>query len=366
MNTFSRKDTKFVKGIAILLMFYHHLFTSFEDYLEGVEFRYTIGLFHIPMNFYIGVFGKICIALFVFLSGYGTYISLKKSDNISKTLGQKILRIYKQHWRALIVFIPVCLIVGSSNVKNLNVVTLIKNFTAIEMTICTSVAFLTPFLILLVFTPIILFFSDKVKNVFTSCVIVVISAIFGLYVLPQLPNTVLGANLNSSPLYSLLVNPLILLLPQYLGGIVCAKYDLISKVKDKYQDNPIAAVVAAAVVVLVVIFRWSNGIEYDFIYAPLFTIAIVVVFENKLGRIIRKPIEKIGEHSTLMWMTHPYYWLYCFQRFIFAPYYSVLICLLLVVVTYATSVVITFVFDKFELGVAKLSGILTPKRNAEE
>ena len=347
MNTFSRKDTKFIKGIAIILMFYHHLFTSYGEYLEGVTYHYTLGIAGVPMAYFLGTFGKICVALFVFLSGYGTYISLKNSENMSKTLGQKILRLYKVHWRVLIVFIPICLICGTNNVENWDIPKTVKNFLALDISVCSSVTFLTPFLILMVITPMILFFSDKIHNVFTSCVVVVISQIVGLFVLPHLSDTILGSTINDSVLYRLLSTPLFLLLPQYLSGLVCAKYNLISKVKTKFQNNPIAAIGAAVVVFYIATFRQYYNIEYDFIYAPLFTMAMVVLFENKVGRVIRKPFEKIGEHSTIMWMCHTYYWRTLIQRIVFAPYYSLLICLLLIAITYTTSIVITFVFDKF-------------------
>ncbi|MED5543785.1 MAG: acyltransferase [Pseudomonadota bacterium] len=65
----SRADANAIKGIAILLMFTHHLFalptlirppSSFEPLLAAL-----------PLEVYLGRLGKICVAIFLFLSGYG-------------------------------------------------------------------------------------------------------------------------------------------------------------------------------------------------------------------------------------------------------------------------------------------------------
>ncbi|WP_162528535.1 acyltransferase [Novosphingobium sp. BW1] len=65
----SRADANAIKGIAILLMFTHHLFalptlirppSSFEPLLAAL-----------PLEYHVGRLGKICVAVFIFLSGYG-------------------------------------------------------------------------------------------------------------------------------------------------------------------------------------------------------------------------------------------------------------------------------------------------------
>ena len=74
--SFEKKDTKIIKGIAIILMLYHHLFA----FPERINETY-ISLFSIhqkTISFLIGDFGKLCVAIFIFLGGYGTYITYKE------------------------------------------------------------------------------------------------------------------------------------------------------------------------------------------------------------------------------------------------------------------------------------------------
>lgn len=72
---FSKKDTLMVKGIAILMMYFHHNFlrmSRFEDYtIISTPFQ-DITIYSIAQ------FCKICVALFLFLSAYGMTISYKK------------------------------------------------------------------------------------------------------------------------------------------------------------------------------------------------------------------------------------------------------------------------------------------------
>lgn len=59
-------ETNIIKGIAICAMLWHHLFLEHKEYGEFV--------------FKQALTGKVCVALFVFLSGYGMAIQFKDVD----------------------------------------------------------------------------------------------------------------------------------------------------------------------------------------------------------------------------------------------------------------------------------------------
>ena len=344
MKNFTREDTKFIKGIAIILMFYHHLF-CFPDRIGGVSYFSLFSLQgHTAANI-IGSFGKICVALFVFLSGYGTYIATDGMNGVTGVITKKICRLYKTYWEVFVVFIPLCFLVGAPNV-NKSLRTLILNFTGLEITYNGEISFFTPFVMLMIYTPIILWISKKIKNVYAFGLTVFASSLLGLYVIPNIANTTLGAGLDKSFFYPILTMPFPLLLAHYMSGIFCAKYNILSKIKEKYSNNILASVVAVVVCAAVVYMRQYNGVLYDYIYAPLFIMTIIVIFENKIGRIVRKPIEFIGKHSTIMWLSHSFYCYYLIQPVIFFPRWSFAIVLLLILITLATSLVMEFVFGK--------------------
>jgi len=61
--TFSSTDSFILKGIAICLMLWHHLFTTIE-----------CG----EVALYWGRLGKVCVSIFLFVSGYGLYVQYSK------------------------------------------------------------------------------------------------------------------------------------------------------------------------------------------------------------------------------------------------------------------------------------------------
>lgn len=68
------EDTSAVKGIAIIAMLVHHLFYQHPEY----------GM----IIYQLGLVGKICVALFLFLSGYGLTLQFSNVTNsISDGLG---------------------------------------------------------------------------------------------------------------------------------------------------------------------------------------------------------------------------------------------------------------------------------------
>lgn len=75
-KTFSKKDTLVIKGIAILLMMYHHCFRD-----ESLYRNFEISFFPFSEHYVVklATVGKICVPLFAFLSGYGLYLSYTNS-----------------------------------------------------------------------------------------------------------------------------------------------------------------------------------------------------------------------------------------------------------------------------------------------
>lgn len=117
MNTykFSKEDTLCVKAAAIILMLFHHLF-AFPDKLTAdatLNSLYTLSDGK-TLEYILGDFGKLCVALFMMLSGYGIYLSFKNnSSDISKTILKRIKNAYIKYWQIFIIFIPLGAIIGS-------------------------------------------------------------------------------------------------------------------------------------------------------------------------------------------------------------------------------------------------------------
>jgi hypothetical protein len=75
---FSKEDTQKIKGLAIIFMFFHHLFMTPNRY-PGMDIsfyplsEYTVNTIALAM--------KLCVSIFVFLTAYGLTISYKKANS---------------------------------------------------------------------------------------------------------------------------------------------------------------------------------------------------------------------------------------------------------------------------------------------
>ena len=103
MFSLTRQDTFVIKGIAICAMLLHHLYGLCP---EGVE-PYT-GVLH-----WVGLLGKVCVALFLFCSGYGlasNYRPVSILDDI-KFIGRRLTKFYLNYWIIFFIFVPITIYV---------------------------------------------------------------------------------------------------------------------------------------------------------------------------------------------------------------------------------------------------------------
>ena len=100
----SINDTNALKGIALLLLLFHHLFykrTGLYDDFQIYNDLYVVNE--------IGQFSKLCVAIFVFLSGYGLTIQANKKANFQLSLFYKkrFSKLYLNYWFIWILFVPI-------------------------------------------------------------------------------------------------------------------------------------------------------------------------------------------------------------------------------------------------------------------
>ncbi len=96
-------DTEILKGIAILLLLFHHLFSGGEGFWD-----FTLHGHSVIKN--LGVFSKLCVALFVFLSGYGLTAKAIKSGGIgclAKFYRQRFVKLMINYWLIWFIFVPI-------------------------------------------------------------------------------------------------------------------------------------------------------------------------------------------------------------------------------------------------------------------
>lgn len=90
----SKQDTSVMKGIAIIAMLCHHVYTGQPSWLEPYSWCLTT----------LGVLGKVCVAMFLFCSGCGLAVQYDRSMVIALTVREKIRTTIKFVIKRLIKF----------------------------------------------------------------------------------------------------------------------------------------------------------------------------------------------------------------------------------------------------------------------
>lgn len=113
-SAFSKQNSLAVKGVAILMMLWHHCFLAgrFEDY--------TIDFWPLAQSQVVNIasFCKICVSLFAFVSGYGLFLSwqaFKKKEEQSPTrwLREKLVRTLSSYWFVVVLAWIVCAVLDN-------------------------------------------------------------------------------------------------------------------------------------------------------------------------------------------------------------------------------------------------------------
>lgn len=98
----SLNQTNVIKGVAICAMLWHHLFVGSQEFSSGVE--------------RVAATCKVCVALFVFLSGYGLTIRFEKKSfqgwknktaHVVLFLLRRFTKFYLNYWVVFLLFVPI-------------------------------------------------------------------------------------------------------------------------------------------------------------------------------------------------------------------------------------------------------------------
>jgi hypothetical protein len=338
---FTKRDTNIGKGIAICLMVIHHLFNSKTRILEGNS--YIPVLYYIDIEPYIAQFGKICIASFLFLSGYGLFLGFQKSNKkIITYVTKKLIKFYTVFWALFIVFVPIGFLffndVTIINQDTLRYVVDLKiilmSFLGMSNRFNGAWWFVTLYiqLLLLIFPLYYYLMNNNIK------VFIIINALLFL--------------IN----YSFdIPSKLLFWQTSFAFGMFCAKYNIFStRLIEKADKLNFWGIIT--IICLCFLLRFRIGMVFDFILAPVFIYSSIrLVKYCKMNFIF----EYLGAYSFPMWLNHNFFGLYFFQNIMFYPKYSPVIIIFVLISSLISSVVI----EKLRLTVFMLFQRITKKDN---
>ena len=128
-NYWYRKEyAQVIAGMAILLMVAHHFF-GFRDYLlPGVAWIPLCKIAGIEVERIIAAFGKICVSLYAFNSGYVMWVNRNDYRRLSYRLG-RLLKFLVAYWVVGLLFYLYAMAVGDQNPTGTNLLLMLIGYT---------------------------------------------------------------------------------------------------------------------------------------------------------------------------------------------------------------------------------------------
>lgn len=323
----TRQETQVLKGVAILLMMFLHLFNQM-CYVDITTPLLYIG--DIPLVYLLTRCSN-PVAFYLILGGYGLYSVYRKGDN---NRYKRVLILLIHFWIILFIFVSIGHILNSTIYPG-SWQELVLNISTLDLSYNGEWWFLFPYLCLSLTSPFLFKLFDR------FLVRYVLLVTFVIYLLTSFIISRYGAEY----LYDNLIiyNPFLyfaLLFPFSLGAMV-AKVDFFGKIKKWFESKCMRNYMPILALLFLIVFRcFFSTSAFHPIYALLFISIFLLI---KRPKFIDTIFEHLGAHSMNMWLIHSWFCYYLFSDFIYGFKYPVIIFLVLTVVSYLSSVIVNLI-----------------------
>lgn len=328
--TFKKDDTTALKGVAILMMLWLHLFHHADWYSRATPLVFVCGK---PLVSWISNATN-PVYFFTFLSGYGLYLSYKKgkADNLLR-----VKKLYSHYWFYTIVFGLIGFLLGKPGYPG-NLMTIAYNVTGWETTYNGTIWFLFPYCLLALSSKKLFSFADKYKGY------VILIAIGFIYIVCLSVLHFWGEYLIAHQ-WAYMPEHYFELLCPFILGYYCAKYVNISILRQKLGTGwKVAFLLVLSMSIMMFATSALSVILYP-LYVSMFCLLFSVMEKPRWMSVFLKDI---GETSTSIWFLHAYFCWYFIPEYIYFFKYPLLIFLILVVVSYTTARLLDFVYNRIK------------------
>lgn len=346
---FTKEHTMQMKGIAIIILLFHHCFLNAQRWatVPYEKLATTKGWGYYPISFapfsshtiqYLASFSKICVAMFVFMTGYGMWVSYesqKKKTTMSNYIKKRMVTLMTGF---LIIFvvtevlaIPTGRFIEVYGHDFRSVVYMIIDALGLAKLLGTPLFCLTWWymslaIVLIMIFPFVHSIMEKYQWVVVVASIIVPRACgFG----------------QSTDLFRYLL--------AYTLGMYFAQHDLLARIKEKFMEQNVAGKLLSLIVSLIglaVIIKcrqnaWIGWKYLDFWdgFAAMYVIVISYIYILN-GKWIVKGLGFLGKHSMNIFLIHSFYRDVFFHEFTYSFYYAWLDYIVLMAISLVTSMVL--------------------------
>lgn len=337
---FSKNDMKMLQGVAILFMLALHLFAKKEINGLYVTFPEING---VPLVYYLALFGDACVPIYLFVSGYGLYVSLSNKEvrSITKKNMYRILKLLSNFWIILFVFMFVAYIFGRfTEVFSGGFTSFLLNFSLLSNSYNGAWWYVQTYVLLILLTPLMMNVVKKNNSLF---IFLVSGTIYFLSYLQRIKHVI---DIGDNTILVTSINATVLLGTSqfaFIVGMIFAKDHIYTKIKEWLYTNSNKNVLCISGVVLLIIIH--SFIE-SMIIAPINAIIFICLFSiMSKAQWLQKYLIYMGKHSTNIWLIHMFFYSSIFPELIFAAKYPALIYLNLLFFSLISSYIINLLYS---------------------
>lgn len=321
-DRFNKEKSLELKGVAIIFMFWLHLYGHDNLIQNG---NYYTELWGGETQFLLTL-SSICVPIFIYIAGYGFAIKQGSEKPLLKTIGG----LYKKIWLVALFFFPLAFFLGKLDFK---ITELGLNLSGFYFSYCGEWWFVSLYVLLEIYVRVL----EKTKVLNNLKLLALISGLLMIagYGMKVLIPTVEKINTLEWILYTFLIKQ-----PIFISGYICNKLDVFNKPSvAKFGMFGFIAWV----------FMFSNIPQSFFlpIVVPCFIAAFCCV---PISGIIKRGLLLLGKNSTYMWLTHSWLVYKFLQPVIFSMHDVVANLIVLVII----DLPLAFCFKLLESKVSKL------------
>ena len=307
----TKKQSVMIQGIAVLLMMYHHFF------LNPSELALSYGNIELVKS--TAWFGKICVGMFAFVSGYGIYYGLSALQNERlltalrlsyRSILLRLLRLFGKYWYVLLVFKAIDFGIRKEPFYPAE---FWKNFFAIDVSYNGTWWYMQQYVLMMLLAPLLhLLFASfrekerRTKRIFYGAIMAV-GIVTGFFLWLQDPEGFLAFIHELRPSF----------LAIFFVGYLFSRFSVYKKISEKISIEKMPGILKAVIGLVLIAAMVGLRIwvtpdpsfaRYDFVIVPIFVTGVLLLLEQV--KVLAEASLFVGKYATYMWLIHTFLFAY--------------------------------------------------------
>lgn len=322
----TKRNSKMLKGVAILSMLMLHLFCR----RENLPYTPLLWIGGTPLIYYFALFGDICVAVYCFVSGYAHY--MQSSEAEIKKRWKHLLRFFIPFWVIAAVFSLIGLLAGNAEIPG-SLTKFALNCLTIQNSYNGAWWYANTYILLVALQPLSRSFAERCP----AWLVMLLT--FGFYTVGY-GIRFWGWGACDSMVLSWIIMHIGLLgtsyFPYMIGMLFCKK-QVISLLRQQ------TAAIGRRTMQIITLIIFVCMIVAHGIVPPLFvafitaTVTIVLLCICPIPKWTTDVLCYFGEHSTNIWLVHMFFYGSLFGGLAFRAKYPIPVFLFLLALSLAAS-----------------------------